>query len=152
MKIECTCWEISQAPIKRRVEQSRSDLVNPNVAISFPVETEQRELDPEGTGADELGPDEMPTDDEGGCENTTSTQKPLTTNQKKVAQNIHNNCGQEFLRALRLSRALPEVLDHVRREFECPARAAKGHPPKPRLPAAMPRTFRFNETLGVDRF
>ena len=30
--------------------------------------------------------------------------------------------------------------------------AAKGHLPKPRLPAAMPRTFRFNETPGVDLF
>ena len=28
----------------------------------------------------------------------------------------------------------------------------KGHPPKPRLPAALPRTFRFNETLGLDLF
>ena len=35
-------------------------------------------------GADELGPDEMPIGDEGGCDNTTSTQKPLTTNQKNV--------------------------------------------------------------------
>ena len=56
------------------------------------------------------------------------------------------------MRALRLSRARPEVLDYVRREFECPACAAKGHPPKPRLPAALPRTFRFNETLGWDLF
>ena len=40
----------------------------------------------------------------------------------------------------------------MRREFECPACAGKGHPPKPRLPAALPRTFRFNETLGVDLF
>ena len=96
----------------------------------------------------------MPIDDDGGCDDTTITQKPLTTNQKKVVQNIHNKCGhpskEEFFRALRLSRARPDVVDYVRREFECPACAAKGHPPKPRLPAALPRTFRFNETLGVD--
>ena len=73
-----------------------------------------------------------------------------------MVRNVHNNYGhpskEEFLRALRLSRARPEVLDNVRREFDCPACAAKGHPPKPRLPAAMPWTFRFNETLGVDLF
>ena len=56
------------------------------------------------------------------------------------------------MRALRLSRAPQEVLDHVRREFECPACAAKGHPPKLGFPAALPRTIRFNETLGVDLF
>ena len=56
------------------------------------------------------------------------------------------------MRALRLSRARPEVLHYVRREFECPACAAKGHPPKPRFPAALPRTYRFNETLGLDLF
>ena len=91
--------------------------------------------------------DETPLDDENGGDSETIVQKPLTLSQK-VIQNIHNN----FLRALRLSRARPEVLDYVRREFECPACAAKGHPPKPRLPAALPRTFRFNETLGVDLF
>ena len=100
--------------------------------------------------------DETPLDNENGDDGETINQKPLTSNQKKVIQNIHNNCGhpskEEFLRALRLSRARPEVLDCVRREFECPACAAKGHPPKPRLPAALPRTYRFNETLGVDVF
>ena len=40
------------------------------MAISFLVETQQHELDPEGTGADELGPDEMPIDDEGDRDNT----------------------------------------------------------------------------------
>ena len=98
--------------------------------------------------------DETPLDNENGGDNETIVQKPLTSNQQKVIQNIHNNCGhpskEEFLRALRLSRARPEVLHYVRREFECPACAAKGHPPKPRLPAALPRTFRFNATLGLD--
>ena len=79
--------------------------------------------------------DETPLDDENGGDSGTIVQKPLTSSQRKVSQNIHNNCGhpskEEFLRALRLSRARPEVLDYVRREFECPACAAKGHPPKP---------------------
>ena len=83
-----------------------------------------------------------------------ATVKQLSGNRcHRASQNIHNNFGhpskEEFLRALRPSRARPEVLDYVRREFECPACAAKGHPPKPGLPAALPRTFRFNETLGV---
>ena len=107
-------------------------------------------------GADELVSDEMSPGDENGCDSDTSARKPLTSSQKKVVQNIHNNCGHprkgELLRALRLSRARPEVLDNVRREFECPACAAKGQPPKLPLPAAVPRTFHFNETLGVDLF
>ena len=136
--------------------QSRSDLKVLNATCSFPTETEQFEPDPDCNGADEMVTDETPLDDENGGDSGTIVQKPLTSNQKKVIQNIHNNCGhpskEEFLRALRLSRARPEVLHYVRREFECPACAAKGHPPKPRLPAALPRTFRFNEALGVDLF
>ena len=145
-----------QTPKKRRVTQSRSDLKVLNATCSFPTETEQHELDPDCNGADEMMTDETPLDNENGGDSETIVQKPLTSSQKKVIQNIHNNCGhpskEEFLRALRLSRARPEVLDYVRREFECPACAAKGHPPKPRLPAALPRTFRFNETLGLDLF
>ena len=136
--------------------QSRSDLKVLNATCSFPTETEQFEPDPDCNGADEMVTDETPLDDENGGDSGTIVQKPLTSNQKKVIQNIHNNCGhpskEEFLRALRLSRARPEVLHYVRREFECPACAAKGHLPKPRLPAALPRTFRFNEALGVDLF
>ena len=41
-----------RTPKKRRRTQSWSDLVTPNVASSFPVETEQHELEPAGTGAD----------------------------------------------------------------------------------------------------
>ena len=147
---------MGQTPKKRRVTQSRSDLKDLNVARSFLVETEQHELDQHGNGADELTKVEMPLDDENDGNSETSARKPLTSSQKKVVHNIHNNCGhpskEEFLRGLRLSRAPPEVLDNVRREFECPACAAEGHLPKPRLPAALPRTFRFNETLGVDLF
>ena len=145
-----------QTPKKRRVTQSRSDLKVLNATCSFPIETEQHELDPDGNGAGEMVTDEMPHDDENGGDSETIVQKPLTSSQKKVIQNIHINCGhpskEEFLRALRLSRARPEVLHYVRREFECPACAAKGHPPKPGLSAALPRTFHFNETLGLDLF
>ena len=143
-----------QTPKKRRVTQSRSDLKDLNVACSFLVETEQHECDPGGNGADEMVTDERPPDDENGGDSETIMQKP--SSEKEVGQNIHNNCGhpskEDFLRVLRLSRAWPEVLDYVRREFECPACAAKGHLSKPGLPAALPRTIRFNETLGVDLF
>ena len=143
-----------QTPKKHRVAQSLSDLKELNATCFFPVETEQHELVPDGDGADEMVTDETPLDDENGGDSKTVVWKPLTSSQRKVIQNIHNNCWypskEEFLRALRLSRARSEVLDYVRREFECPACAAKAHPPKPRLPAALPRTFRFNDTLGVD--
>ena len=82
-----------QTPKKRRVTQSRSDLKDLNVACSFPVETEQHELDPDGDGADEMVTDEMPLDDENGGDSETSVRKPLTSSQKKVSQNIHNNCA-----------------------------------------------------------
>ena len=127
-----------QTPKKRRVTQSRSDLKVLNATCSFPTETEQLELDLDCNGVDEMMTDETPLDNENGGDSETIVQKPLTSSQKKVIQNIYNNCGhpskEEFLRALRLSRARPEVLDYVRREFGCPACAAKGHPPKPRLP------------------
>ena len=62
----------------------------------------------------------MASGDDDGGDDTASTLKPLTANQKRVIQNIHNNCGhQEFLRALRLSRARSEVLNYLRPEFEC---------------------------------
>ena len=121
-----------RTPKKRRKSQSSSGRLFPNVASSFPVETEQHELEPEETGADELEPDEMAVDDEDGCDDdTASAWKKLKTSQKRVIQNIHHNCGhpskEKFLRALRLSRAQPDFFDYVRREFECPACAAKGH-------------------------
>ena len=57
-----------RTPKKRRTVQSWSGRVAPNVASSFPVETEQHELEPEGTGVDELEPDEMAVNDEDGCD------------------------------------------------------------------------------------
>ena len=140
-----------QTPNKRRATQSRSDLKDLNVACPFPVETEQHELVPDGDGADEMVTDEVLPDDENGGDSETSVQKTVD-----IEPEEGHNCGhqskEEFLRTLSLSRAPQEGLDCVRREFECPACAAKGHPPKPGFPAALPRTFRFNETLGVVLF
>ena len=82
-----------QTPKKRRVTQSRSDLEVLSAACSFPIETEQHELDPDCNGADEMVTDETPLDDENGGDTETIVQKPLTSSQKKVIQNIHNNCG-----------------------------------------------------------
>ena len=88
-----------QTPKKRRVTHL-SDLKELNVACSFPAETKQHELDPDGNGADEMVMDETPLDDVNGGDSGTLVQKPLTSSQKKVIQ----------MRALRL--------DYVRREFE----------------------------------
>ena len=97
-----------QTPKRRRVNQSQSDLKVLNATCSFPTETEQHELDPDCNGADEMMTDETPLHNENGDDGETIVQKPLTSSQKKVIQNIHNNCGhpskEEFLRALRLSR------------------------------------------------
>ena len=49
-----------QTPQKRRAAQWRSDLKDLNMACSFPMETEQHELDPDGNGADEMVTDDMP--------------------------------------------------------------------------------------------
>ena len=120
------------------------------------VETEQHELDPEGTGTDELVSDEMPHDDEEGCDSETSARKPLTSSQRKVVQNIHNNCGhpskEEFLRALRLSRARPEVLTTFDESSSVQHVQPKGILQNLGFQQRCRRTFRFNETLGVDLF
>ena len=67
---------------------------------------------------------------------------------------IHINCGHpakaEMIRALRLSGAKPKVLKYVRDEFPCSACQARGTLPAPRPPAALPKTFRFNDIVGVD--
>ena len=57
-----------QTPKRRRKTHSRSDLKDLGVARSFPVETEQHELDPDGTGADELVTDAVLLDGEKGCQ------------------------------------------------------------------------------------
>ena len=70
------------------------------------VETEQHELDPDCNGADEMMTDETPLDNENGDDSETIVQEPLTSSQKKVIQNIHNNCGhpskEELSTALRV--------------------------------------------------
>jgi transposase InsO family protein len=114
---------------------------------------EDGEIDAETPAVEQspLDPNHTSTDDTHE-ENVT----PLTSAQKKVIQEIHNNCGhpsrEEFLRALRLSNARPPVMSYVRKSFRCPACDAKGQMPKPRPPASLPKTFRFNESMGVDLF
>ena len=63
---------------KRRTAQSSSCREFPNVASSISVETEQHELEPEETGANELGPDEMAGDDEDGASTVAPTVFPTT--------------------------------------------------------------------------
>ena len=63
-----------QTPKKRRVTQSLSDLKELNATCSFPTETEQRELDPDCNGADEMMTDEMPRDNENAGDSETIVQ------------------------------------------------------------------------------
>ena len=46
--------------------KSLSDLKELNATCSFPVETEQHELDPDSKGADEMVTDETPLDHDNG--------------------------------------------------------------------------------------
>ena len=82
-----------RTPEKRRATRSSSGQVFSNVASSFPVETEQHELEPEGTGASALDCDDVAGGDEDGGDDTASTWKPFDSKPKCVIQNIHNNCG-----------------------------------------------------------
>jgi hypothetical protein len=80
--------------------------------------------------------------------------RPPTQAQKNQVHKIHDNCGhpqkEDFLRALRFGRANPDVLSYVRKEFRCEACAARGTLPKSRRPAALPRTFTFNQVVGIN--
>ena len=80
-----------RTPKKRRATRSSSGQVFSCVASSFPVETEQPELEPEEAGANALDCDEDTGGNEDGGDDTASISKPLTANQKCVIQNIHNN-------------------------------------------------------------
>ena len=160
-----------QTSKKRRATQSRSDLKDLNVACSFSVETQQHELDPDGNGADEMVTDEMLPDDDNGGDSETSVQKPLTSSWKKVSQNIHDNCGhpskEEFLGSPSQSgptRGSRPRATRVRVSSMCSQRASSKTWVSGSAAAdfslqrntwcgsALPRTFRFNETLGVDSF
>ena len=44
------------------------------------------------------------------------------------------------------------MLDYVRHSFRCEGCEAKGKMVKPSPPAVLPRTLRFNETVGIDLF
>ena len=117
-------------------------------AKTFPV-VDENDSDEEGPVKDDAGYEPKPDDE---AEDTGGP--PLTPEQQVNINKIHNNCGDpskaEFLRCLRLSGAQGRVLKYVRKQFKCSACDAKGHMPKARLPASLPRTFRFNETVGID--
>lgn len=112
---------------------------------NFPVESEDLERALADNDEDDPPPDNVSKDTSG---------PSLNPEQKMNIKKIHNNCGHpsntEFLRALRLSGAQGRVLAYVRKESKRSACEAKGHMPKARLPASIPRTFRFNETFGID--
>ena len=88
--------------------------------------------------------------------NTPAESIPLTSIQKANIRKIHNNCGHpsknDFIRCLQLGGAQARVLRYIREEFKCEACEARAKRPKPRLPASMPKSFRFNEVIGMDCF
>ena len=124
--------------------QGKVTAANP-AAESYPVETQ--DITPQ---------EEEREEEENVLDENVLLHDPLTEAQKKIIMKIHVNAGhpskEEFLRALRLSRAKRKVLAYVRKAFQCNACDARGTVPKARPPASFPRTFRFNETVGIDLF
>ena len=109
-------------PKKKKIHESDANSVRSGAKTSTVLVDEgDIDLDGEEVNPTGQGPD---TDREYGVTRT------LTEAQKKCLQDIHNGCGhpskEEFLRALRLSRATEAVLDYIRKEFKCPACEAKG--------------------------
>ena len=93
-RIECACWEISQVEPQRNVKQHNPVLVKYSPICRAPfLWRQQHELAPEETGANALDCDDVASGDDDGGDDTASTWKPLTANQKRVIQNIHDNCG-----------------------------------------------------------
>lgn len=132
----------------------------PNLSsYSFPVETDDGVEEADIKPHHETG---YPPEESGVSDSATAStmddhhEDPLTEEQKRVIHKIYVNCGHpskdEFMRALRLSRARPKVLHYVRKYYNCPACEARGKVPRPRRPASLPRTFRFNETVGINLF
>ena len=81
-----------------------------------------------------------------------STRK-LTEEQKRQIFRVHVNTGhppkERFLRAMRAAGALHQVLQYIRDEFQCEACDIKARPDNRRR-AQLPRTFAFNQVVGVD--
>ena len=83
--------------------------------------------------------------------------KPLgcavTPQEKRLIHKLHQNLGHpsrdDFCRALRMGRARSEVLEYVKKEYEC--QLCRQHVrPKPARPATIPRTYEPNKIVGVD--
>ena len=107
----------------------------------------------------EGGEDEEEADEEGEDEAPQSPDvrslPPLTDAQKGLVKRVHNNLGHpsrdQFLRALRASGALAQVLHYVKTAFRCSACEALARPTASRR-AALPRTFALNRIIAVDLF
>ena len=77
----------------------------------------------------------------------------VTPQEKKLIHKLHQNLGHpardDFCRALRMGRARDEVLEYVKKEYEC--QLCKQHSrPKPARPAAISQTYEPNKVVGID--
>ena len=128
------------------------------------VENDEAEgIDPEdlidGAQAEEERLERMqPTAEaEEGAEGDEREQQPLpcgvSRREKDLIKKLRVNLGhpsrQDFHRALRMSRARPEILAYVKREFHCD-HCEEHQPPRSARPATIPKTYAPNRVVGVD--
>ena len=72
---------------------------------------------------------------------------------KRKIRKLHNNLGhpskESFLRALRVARARPEVIKHVKERFRC--EVCEAHTlPKAARPSMLPKHFEPGKIIGID--
>ena len=68
-------------------------------------------------------------------------------------QKLHRGVGhprlRDFIRFMRAARVKPEIVQWASKHFRCEACEAKPKP-KPRRPAAIPKTYQPNRVVGVN--
>ena len=79
----------------------------------------------------------------------------VTEAQKRLIRKVHVNTGhpplERFLRAMKAAGAHAHVLAYIKKEFRCDECDVR-HGPSVRRKAQLPRTFAFNQLIGVDFF
>ena len=77
----------------------------------------------------------------------------VTRKEKGLLQRLHVNLGhpskEDFYRALKMSRARPEVLKYVKKEFACD-HCTQHQNPKSARPSTIPKGYTPNRVVGID--
>ena len=77
----------------------------------------------------------------------------LSPKEKNLVHKVHVNLGHpsrsDFIRVMRMARARPEVLEYIRREYQCDL-CQEHQKPSPARPAAIHHTYEPNKVVGVD--